>query len=318
MLVFSTRIPIRADVSKEDCLQLFIEWINKSPHYDINISEYDFDSASDYEYTSESVTFSVKHYWDTNIELTACRLENREASVIWINDCVFVSEKGIKSLLIQLNCNRTDYGTNLPTIHKPYIVRKIIESGFCDEDGGIPVVDYPIEADDIYYEICASIMNGHHLYTMPVVYISCDYWGNYAISPQYLARKLSGTAHVFIEKSPETAQRLRKDTDGNNAYTGYIGIYFPNTQHCQKFGLEYYSDYKAMSKDIISSVWRSLTNQTDASMFTWNQIGMLQIRQKVKEQEGVQKDLAKEMSVFVETFDAENKELREKIDELNN
>ena len=317
MLVFSTRVPIRADVSKEDCLQLFIEWINESPHYDIHISEYDLDSASDYEFTSKDVTFSIKHYLDENVELTACRLENREKSIVWINDFTFLCEKGIKSLLIQLNCTRTDYGSNLPIIHKPYIIRKIIESGFCDEDGGIPVVDYPIESDSTYYETCVSIMNGHHLYSMPVVYISCDYWGNHVISPQYLARQLSGTAHVFVEKSPETAQKLRIDTGGNNAYTGYIGIYFPNTQHCQKFGLEYYSDFKEMSKDIINSVWKSLTNQADASLFTWNQIGVLQIRQKMKEQEGTNKGQAREMAIFIETFDAENGELREKIDELN-
>ena len=33
MLVFSTRLPLKAEITHEDCMRLFTEWVKGSPHY---------------------------------------------------------------------------------------------------------------------------------------------------------------------------------------------------------------------------------------------------------------------------------------------
>ena len=317
MLVFSTRLPLKNEITQEACLLLFIKWVIDSPNYDIGNVDYDVSLHKDFDCDYGNQTFSIRHYLDENIEISACRLENREDEAVWINDCIFLCENGNKSLLIQLNCNRTDFNTQMPKPHKPYIVRQFVESGYCKDDAGIPITDIALESDIDYYNKCVEIMTGALSYSMPVVYISCDYWGNTVISAQYLARQLSGVAHVFVEKNRDTALKLREDTDGNNAHTEYVGIYFPGTKLCQKHSLNYYSNYKAMSQGIIDSVWKALINRLDSQKFNWNHIIALQSRQKMAEWQSISIQDKAQLSEYMDTFDQENKNLRDQIEDLN-
>lgn len=318
MLVFSTRLPLKAEITNQDCLKVFTEWIIGSPHYQIDELCLDADSLDDYDYIQGNVTFSIRHYKDESIELSACRLQNQEGNLIWDNDCIFFTSEGKKRLLIQLNCNWTDFRTDLPPIHKPHIVRMFVEKGYCDFDGKIPVTDTPITAGNDNYNDYRDIMCGNFSYEMPVVYISRDYWERTAVSPQSLARQLSGVAHVFVEENYEIAARLQEDTQGNNAYLGYVGIYFPQTRYCQKHGLGYYdNDVRKMYRGIINDVWDAIMNRADSTQYNWNQILALQARQKMLKMQGVSKQSQEELDAYIDTFDREKKELEAKVEELS-
>lgn len=208
MLVFSTRLPLKSNVTQKECIELFIKWIVESKHYPIYDIQYDPDSQEDYECTEGNITFSIRHYTDEKVILSACRLENKESESVWINDCIFVDENNEKSLLIQLNCGTTSYETELPYINKPYIVRLFIEGNYCRNDDDIPVSDMPFIVDEKYLDKCSDIMKGSSCNIMPVVYISCNYSNKTIISPQYMAKQLSGIGHVFYELEHETAVTL--------------------------------------------------------------------------------------------------------------
>ena len=318
MLVFSTRLPLKAEITHEDCMRLFTKWVKGSPHYQTDGLYFDVDSHDDYDYTKDNMTFSVRHYKDESVELSACRLQNREPNLVWDTDCVALTSEGKKSLLIQLNCNWVDFRTDFPRVHKPHIVKMCIESGYCSFDGNIPVTDTPIIADESIYETCRDIMCGKHPYEMPVVYISKDYWGRTAVSADYLARELSGVAHVFVEKDYDIATKLQNDTDGNNAYLGYVGIYFPGTPYCQRHGLKYYDDnFYKMCQGIIDDVWDAIMNRADSTQYNWNQILALQARQKMLKMKGVSERSKEELDAYIGTFDQEKKELEEKVEDLS-
>ena len=148
MLVFSTRLPLKAEITHEDCMRLFTKWVKGSPHYQTDGLYFDVDSHDDYDYTKDNMTFSVRHYKDESVELSACRLQNREPNLVWDTDCVALTSEGKKSLLIQLNCNWVDFRTDFPRVHKPHIVKMCIESGYCSFDRNITVTDTPIIADE--------------------------------------------------------------------------------------------------------------------------------------------------------------------------
>ena len=321
MLVFSTRLPLKDDTTPEDCMRLFIKWVIDSPNYDIENIDYDVSCRENFYCDYINQTFSIRHYKDEIMEISACRLENRDNAAIWTNDCIFLNENNVKSLLIQLNCNRIDFNTNMPRPHKPYIVRQFVESGYCKDDAGIPITDKATDIDlksnDNYYEICVNIMNGNFSNSMPVVYISRDCYGQTVIDPQYLARNLSGIAHVFVEKNKDTALKLREDTDGNNAHNGYIGIYFPGTKNCQKHSLSYYPNYRIMAQEIINSVWKVLVNRLDSFKFNWSNIIISQFRQEMIEWQDISSKNKDQLDTYVNTFDEENKNLRNQIEELN-
>ena len=317
MLVFSTRLPLKETVSQEQCLKVFIDWVTGSPHYNFSDFCYNFQSKTDYDFSKDQVTISFRHYSEDATEVTACRLENKEDNAIWYNDCVFVNENGNKTVSIQLNCSRVSFTVPMPKAHKPYIVRKYLEEGLCDNDGIIPVTDYAFDVTEKYYNMCVQIMNGTLDYSMPVVYVSCDSWGKTMLDSNFLARELSGLAHVFVEKNYETALKLREETSGNNVHLGYIGVYFPKTTYCQRYCIDSYSNYKLMTRDIIDSIWESLNNRLDATKYNWNQIVALQSRQRVTEWKDISEQRKADLDSYVNSFDKENDELRLKINEIN-
>jgi hypothetical protein len=317
MLVFSTKIPLKSDVTQETCLRLFVDWVTRSPNYPIDSIPYDFSSREDYKIESENITFSIGHYRDDGVELTACRLENRETRAIWYNDCIFLSEPDGKTLLIQLNCDRLDFDAQLPRIHKPYIVRLFVESGYCRNDAGLPVCAEPVPVTDGNFETCARVMRCECGNVMPVVYVSRDLYWDPIFGAQYIARHLGGVAHVLLETDRDTALRLRAVTDGRNAHNGYIGVYFPNSPYYRLFRLSDFSDYHRMGTEVIHSVWQALINRIDSSKYNWNQIKALQARQKMREWESISAHDQQSLQNFVDTFDSENRELRDKLDVLS-
>lgn len=130
MLVFSTRLPLKEEVTNQDCMRLFIEWVKGSPHYQADTLYFDVDLHDDYDYTQDNITFSIRHYKDESVELSACRLQKRETNLVWNTDCVALTSEGKRSLLIQLNCNWVDFRIDFPQVHKPYIVKMCIEKGY--------------------------------------------------------------------------------------------------------------------------------------------------------------------------------------------
>ena len=318
MLVFSTRLPLKDGITQENCIGLFMDWIRRSPHYGLEHLTYDVESLKDCDFFGKDDTkVFFRHYKNESdhIEIFACRLESRSRDALWINDCIFLDENHNKSILIQLNRNSEDYNTYPLKVKKPYIVRMLVEGGYCRSDGVIPVTDTPLEVEKDYYDVCVDIMNGKCRYSMPAVYLSCDYIGAPAVSATYMARALSGVAHVFIERDHDTALRLRDDTNGNNAHTGYVGVYFPGTTYCQKHSIDYYErDDRKLSKEVIDAVWKALVNRLDSSNYNWNQILTMQAKQTLM---AVTDHNNKQLEAYMESFDSENNDLKEKIDKLS-
>ena len=60
MLVFSTRLPLKAEITHEDCMRLFTEWVKGSPHYQTDGLYFDVDSHDDYDYTKRYVHWGIE------------------------------------------------------------------------------------------------------------------------------------------------------------------------------------------------------------------------------------------------------------------
>ena len=168
--------------------------------------------------------------------------------------------------------------------------------------------------------ICAKIMRNEYSNKMPVIYVSRDIHNRTFLSPSYLAKQLSGVAHVFEEASHDRSLPIRSATDNRNVHSGYVGIYFPGRPFGVRFNPADYpgfGGYKDMTRDIIDSVRNALINRADSSLYNWNHIQMMQSRQKMKQWQDISDSNKSDLSDYMELFDAENRQLQVKIDELN-
>lgn len=344
MLVFSTRIPLMENVSSKMCSELFIKWVAGSPRYSMNDLSYERVGNRDFQTTSDSAIFSITNYSDEQKEVVACRLCANDNGDTWTTDCVFLDICGDKSVQIQLDFISGKYTVHTKSPHKPYIVKLFMESGYCANDATLPVTDLPIEVGKENMQLCIDIIKAKTENTMPVIYVSCDYWDNTYVDVNMLARRMGGVAHVFYETDYRTSWELKEPTNSQNVYNGYIGIYFPRTLFHEQINPKNYSSADEVTNEIERMVWQVLVNSTDSSSYNWNSIKVLQAQRHItelkddstklrerfyeqleasgNENEQLQSkvtellenvdELSHEKDLFCETFDVENRELRER------
>lgn len=315
MILLCTKLPIKEEFTKADCLELYSNWVLKSKHYNFKRIDYNINSYEDYELKDGNDAFSIKNFKDDKIDVFACRLETKIAETVWSTDCVFLQEKNEKFMLVELNCNRLDYNSNLPYAHKPYIIKNIIESNVCKKDCDIDISDKPLYVEESNIEVCAKIMNGQYGNLLPVIYVSLEKNSCWQVNPDVLAREMSGLAHVFVEKDANVTWKLKENTNSKNAYGGYIGIYFPQTTYKQLHSLDNHKgDSFKLQKEVEGTIWKALSNRQEASKYNWNQITTMQYRQKL---ENSSNERNQELYEYMETFDDENNRLREQNEILN-
>lgn len=310
MLVFSTRLPLKAHITSENCLELFKTWVEQSPHYPIEQIDWDVSSGCDLDWSKDSISISVRHYREGQTELTACRLTDRKRHISWLNDCVFWDRGGEKSILIQQRRNCAVPSDNPYRVRKPHIVRMLVERGFCRDDGGLPITDTVLDARTQYRDACAQIIRGKHPGGMPSVFVGCDGKGEPVVNAQYVAAQLGGLAHTFVQK--EGAPATEPEAQGHRA--GYVSVYYPGEKLYHKYALPFCRDDREMSWLIINDIRTALTHKPDAFAWGWDQVQARLIWQQLPQDMRAE---GSQLSAYLGAFDRMQQELLEQIQALN-
>ena len=74
----------------------------------------------------------------------------------------------------------------------------------------------------------AEVLNNESENKLPVIYVSKNDQNEWELNPTYLAKTLSGLAHVICEDDKDSKFILKELCDGNNCYDGAVGVYNPN------------------------------------------------------------------------------------------
>lgn len=320
MLVFSTKIPLKAESTRSQWVALFKEWVVNAKRYKIYEADFNgFDCAghAPIEIDKGDQKFAITFYKDDTITLAACRLECRSHDEVWVTQNVAYEEAGRKFLVVQTHCIKKEYIGQLPKPAPPFTIKLFIRNGLCDMDGSFPITDRPVPMSDQYIEPCTQVMQGQGDGIMPVVYVSSYYWPT-EMDVRSLARDLQGIAHVVEETDYEMSKKLRDASNGQNVYGGYVGVYFPGHSYRRKFADQFYTEGTAkdkMAEEIIYTIRNALLNKADATRYSWEHIKTLQHKQKVGK---LQVDTAslEELRAWYNEFMDENTRLSDELTEV--
>ena len=83
----------------------------------------------------------------------------------------------------------------------------------------------PVSINNDNIQMLADIINGETTYRLPIVYISKTYYDDNPVNVGLLASKLKGAAHVLVQDSNCTNNKLKILCNEKNEYYGAIGIY---------------------------------------------------------------------------------------------
>ncbi len=321
MELFTTNIRLKPNCTRLAILDILKEWLINSPHYGINELNYSDQEVFSADFGACSV--NIISTTITSCLVFALRFSNKEEHNVWITDCIYTETGKEKCISITLSCHSNDYSSVLPRIHKPYIVKKIIESGLCYQDEFFPINDLPIYLQNTDLSTCADIMCGKAKTNLPIVYISFDSFNSkhYSVDEKLLAIKLSGLAHVLVEPSKEFALELKEKANGNNAYNGYVGIYFSQSKYKDLISqYDFYNDgcfdRNKMENAIRATLQQAVLNRHNISDFTWNSIQIALHRKNYEAQEKSSIQMKKDLDDFINVFDDDLKKKDETIQRL--
>ncbi len=316
MLVFYTKLFLKTEITESNIDNLILKWVTGSPHFHFDNLQENLQRRENDEQEIESrekkQKFYSLHYDNTDTTVHVYKLDNIDNKVLWSTECTFVQENGNKYITISLNCDLQEYNSRLPHNHKPYIIKLLIESGYCKSDGNLPVSDKAIPITEDNISDVVEIMKAKSTHFMPMIYVSKNY-DNYAVNVKQLAIWLSGIAHVVVEKEKKWSFVLKERTNSRNAHNGFIGIYYPQNQSYELFSENWYKASKDIEVDISCTVQQALVNYQNMHEYNWNKVIYLRTINKWRE-EGAQKSA--ELKEFVNSFQPLNDELSEKVRSL--
>ncbi|MGN1060864.1 MAG: hypothetical protein ACI4QN_03945 [Candidatus Coproplasma sp.] len=316
-----TRIPLKECVEKEQIISLIKEWLI-GQKYGISSIDYTDEENKVIEFENG---YSLK-FINTNIgekEVLAARFTNSENDAVWVVDCIYESDEDGKFFSVKLSCAKSKAPNKFPYIHKPKIVNLLLDKGYCEDKGVFPVVGTPIILTQAQLDICAEIMQGKTKLSLPVVYVSYDSCSGtyYDVDINNLAKELGGIAHVLVEPDKKFSNELTKKCNKLNACSGYVGIHFSGGKYrtnCsyKNFFKEGVLDKKEFQKDICSTLYRSLLNYQPLSDLTWERISIDYHKKGIWLSEELVKEAEREKEEDKALFEAEEKELNDKIKDL--
>lgn len=316
MLLFSTMLQIKKIMTKDVFVRLVIEWNQGSPYQSNIIPNIEWNGERNIRFGSEKLWLSIEEY--RNEDIIAVRYEKvEEDGIVWDTDYVMNFQEMQMSIRLERSYLETALTVNAG-FSTPHFITLLIEKGYIQDDGILPVLRTPVIVNNENLELIADIISGNVKYCIPVVYVSRTLYNEDPVSITWLASRLKGVAHVFAQKSRLTNARLRNLCDGQNEYNGAIGVYFPSKTVGHKRFL--YREYEGADKALLEKVVRSVIQYCNSIMtdrlYTWQGVNNALLRDRLasqKEEREKAETAAKtaQYQAFVLKTDLENKREKE-------
>lgn len=281
MLLFSTILDIEKSLTKDSFIKLVLEWNQGSPHENNVIRGIDWHGERNVRYGNEKLWMDIEEYRNKNI--IAVRFEKiEEDGAVWDTDYVMNFQD--MKMAIRLDRSYLEEALAIdPKFSTPHFITLLIERGYVKKDGLLEVMRKPLSIDGNNIQILVDIINGEVTYRLPIVYISKTYYDEDPVNVGLLASKLKGVAHVLVQESNCTNNRLKVLCEENNEYYGAIGIYFPR----QAMGHRRYLyrrvtgiDNRLLEK-VVQVVIQYSNSQMIEPLYTWQGVNTALLRDRL-------------------------------------
>lgn len=322
MVLFSTVFPVSRDLTRSVFLSILQNWIGQSSHYSIDIGDAQEKLSSGQGeglWKSEDGTESLLMY-QTETHL-AFQLDKKDDTSMYRNTYVLTEQDGQPVLLMRLE--KTLFVAGSPD-QRMVSVPNLMKILFWQEYGGM---DRDLMMDDKAFLLRKSnvkqgqaILSGESQFFVPIVYISVDRNGRYALNYDTLASDLIGMAHVIAEGSPHVAQQIQAGLAEDVPYpdNGEVFVRFPN-QSLQRFKKDWAESGHDFAMRIRKCVYRALAEVAVPEYLSFYKIRMDYLAQKLGNSElgAICDELLKEKDVECQGLRDELKKVREQLFQSN-
>lgn len=313
MLIFSTILNIKAGFSKEDFIQLLIDWNRSSPYESNRISDLTWHGERTIRFGNDSLWLSIEELRAENI--LAARFEKvTEDGVIWDTDYVMNFFEMRMAIRLDRSFSPEALQEN-EAFSTPHFISMLIEKGYLEDDGALPVGRTPILIHEAQMPLLTSIFKGECTCRLPIVYISNTSNGKTPVDVNYLASKLKGVAHVLVQGDVPTETVAAHGGETNGA----IGLYYPAPGYSHKqfryYGASGFDSY------LFDKVFRIAVQFSNSKMmpplYTWQGVNNALLLSRMQFQlearhaaEQAKKDAEEKTAQLLDSLSAEEQRIR--------
>lgn len=325
MLLFSTILKIDKSLTKDDFLNLVIEWNQGSPHENNVIPNLNWDGSYNQKFGDDTISLEFKEY--RNEEIVAVRyVKKLDDGIIWKTDYIMNFRDYKMSIMLDRSFTEDAIGVD-PSFTTPLFIRLLIEKGYVVDDNDLPILMNPHLIGCENLSVLTAVINGTKFYDLPVVYVSKTFSNNIPIDVDKLAYALKGVAHIFVQENLETNTFIREQCNSTNEYNGAIGIYYQSDVVKHKRFLNYeYFDPTITRQNIVKEIINFTNQQSIDPLYTWDGVLTSLLRDRFESQkskrtkaERTKEETEELLDSFSNDFDAlteENGRLRSSISDL--
>lgn len=299
MLLFSTILEINKRLTKDDFINLVIEW-NQKGHPESVISGIKWNGERNIRFKDENKCLEIQEYRNKNI--IAVRFEKRESDgAVWDTD--YIMNFSEMKMAVRLDRSYIEEALNVDTkFFTPFFISMLIDRGYILQDGNLEVRRMPLIIDEENLDLIVNVINGTVRYKLPIVIITKTFFNEDPVDVNKLAKELKGVAHVLVQKNNCTTLKLKELCDGNNEYYGAIGIYHPSPAIGHRRYLYRMTEGidRILSDKVTRTVMQYSNSQMVGSLYTWFGVNnaILQDRLICKREENVEAEAERRKALY--------------------
>lgn len=280
MLIFSTKLYVKEELSDEKFIDMAIDWVKGGQNYSFDTINWNGEEEFSVENGDQTQKFTIMRYEQAVI----IHLVNKDGKIIWTNDFVITTMNGRRILAVQLYKEADDISAKLSMeFNRPRLLKTIIHDKYGDIDNDIVIGDEPEIIDESRLNFAKKILLGNSAYFMPIVYVTPTlFTSSYLIDCNELAKDLAGVAHVIVEKNSKITKEMQKLTDGKNPYNGAVQIIYSNDV-TQRILPEIYTSKHEFRKEVSYAVFRKLILGKIEDELSWTKIRYNNLLKKSKD-----------------------------------
>ncbi|MCG5260097.1 hypothetical protein EM868_06785 [Cupriavidus gilardii] len=304
MISFATELPLKATTTTDHFFAAIREWILGSPHSMFRSEDLlEFGGANEWSQARSQERLEFLRPDPHSNSSAAIRYSSAQGGLEWVSTVVFWHAGSTAWIGIRVSCESNRPSARLPVAKKPFLVRTILNRLQPGLDGELQTSDKPILLANSEVPLAARCISGHTGSYLPIVYVSAQFRGGYAVNVDALAKTLSGMAHVVVEPNRPFSLRLMEEVKGENVFGGSAGIYWPSSGGRRSFfDRRFYSSSKDVERDIYEEVRKALVNRRPQPLGTWASIQEQVSRSTIAK---LRQAGSTQLDEYIENFDKE-------------
>ena len=265
MIFYRTKLPVVEAFGAKEFTDIVTRW-NQGSKFD-RFNNMPTDISLPFVNTEDNKKMEIDTYDEKFI--VASKFTKEDERGIWTTE--FVLNMLEQTISIVLSRVTSEFTTDfVPNYYPPYFMKMMVNEHKFASDMDFDILNTSIEITSENYLCVSDVFKKNKKYMLPIVYITQNSNGDYAVEPNELAYRLQAMAHVLHEGEADISKIINEALGKKTIKKGRVYLIFPNPNAKEKvFNLRGDCDVSHLSDRITTSVYAYMNSEVVQTLDSW-------------------------------------------------